>query len=60
MTHKFKGHSQAFTTTQCHAFLPFSFHTANCFEMISGTVLENNAFQDVATSPMQSKVRCPL
>ena len=38
MTHKFKGHSQAFTTTQCHAFLPFGFYTANCFEMISGTL----------------------
>ena len=38
MTHKFKGHSHAFTTTQCHAFLPFGFYTANCFEMISGTL----------------------
>ena len=61
MTHKFKGHSHAFTTTQCHAFLPFGFYTANCFEMISGTSLEKkNVFQDVATSPMHSKVRCPV
>ena len=60
MTHKFKGHSHDFTTTRCIAFLPFRFYTANCFEMISSTALEKNAFQDVATSPMQSKVRCPL
>ena len=39
MTHKFKGHSHAFTTTQCHAFLPFGFYIY-CFEMISGTTLE--------------------